>query len=278
MNKQPERPDFSTRIKAHLAKYKVETLREPDAGVFRRNNLPYPHILPWNKRELNLLSPFQATCWRYLLNANIKLHQNFHHLNSSQALCFNLFFPIKNDPSTHSAFLANIGIHSIDTISQFEFEKVFRYEPWHNDLQENTNFDCYLKLASGAELFFELKFSEQDFGRAKADIKHRDKLARIYEPRLRTIVRPEFLAEEMFFHNYQLLRNISYLCDDHDTRLFLVFPQSNLRLAQAKSVLDSAVFPAARQKISILYLEELIDLILGSNICKDPALQENYQL
>ena len=155
---------------------------------------------------------------------------------------------------------------------------MFRNEPWHDGLEENTNFDCYLKLASGGELFFELKFSEQDFGSAKADTKHREKLARIYKPRLRMMVRPEFLTAEVFFRNYQLLRNISYLCDDHDTRLFLVFPRSNLRLAQAQSILDSAMLPDTRDKISILYLENLIDRILQSSICADPAFQEHYRL
>ena len=58
----------------------------------------YPHILPKEKKDLNIIEGIRNDFWPYLNKTDIKLHQYFHHLNSSQALCFNLFFPlIKNE-------------------------------------------------------------------------------------------------------------------------------------------------------------------------------------
>src|SRR4051812_16166331 len=51
------------------------------------------HILPRGSERRNLLEPY-GTSFFLSEHGATKLHQYFHHLNSSQGLCFNLFFPL----------------------------------------------------------------------------------------------------------------------------------------------------------------------------------------
>ena len=85
---------YQTALKKHLAEYKANRLGVREAGVYRKTGRAYQHLLPSNLRYLNLLESIRAEFREYLRhNPAIRLHPDFHHLNSSQALAFNLFFP-----------------------------------------------------------------------------------------------------------------------------------------------------------------------------------------
>ena len=86
---------YSTKVKRHLADYKKERLQIVEDGVFKQNKKHYKHILPENLKELNIIEIYRKEFWDYsFMNEDIKLHVDFHHLNSSQAMCFNLFYPL----------------------------------------------------------------------------------------------------------------------------------------------------------------------------------------
>jgi hypothetical protein len=79
----------------HLGKYAKQRLGIFDEGIYQGR--PYPHILPSKLRFLNLLESIRSEVQGHLRKSpSIKLHKYFHHLNSSQALTFNLFFPYFN--------------------------------------------------------------------------------------------------------------------------------------------------------------------------------------
>jgi hypothetical protein len=52
-----EKDDFQRRAKASLAVYKQQVLGVAEYGIWRKNSLPYPHILPIDEQKLNVLPP-----------------------------------------------------------------------------------------------------------------------------------------------------------------------------------------------------------------------------
>ena len=59
-------------------------------GPWSRNSVSYPHILPVAHQNLNFLERYRSEMVAYLASEpSVKQHQDFHHLNSSQAMCLN---------------------------------------------------------------------------------------------------------------------------------------------------------------------------------------------
>jgi len=242
--------DYGSRLKAHLARYKTRNLGVADDGVWKRNRKRYPHILPESRQALNILAPIRDDFWGEFPEMGAKLHRDFHHLNSSQAMCFNLFYPFVRDTGLSGELLSSLGL-APGRIETWAFE----YEP---DPVERTNFDFYLKITDGTQIFFELKLSEAKFGAAKDDARHREKLARIYRPALEGLVGSSALEPEFFFAHYQLLRNISYLAAE-PSQLCLVFPAANERLKPAVDRVRALMSDDHRDRVHTIFLEDLVD-------------------
>ena len=201
-----------------------------------------------HEQQLNIIESIRDSFWTEFPDMGVKLHRDFHHLNSSQAMCFNLFYPFVTTSEGIGWLQSALRIPGgpADTWA-------FEHEPC---AEEKTNFDFYLDLG-GRQCYFEIKLSELKFGDAKADARHVAKLEGIYAPRLRTIVRPEALEPDYFFANYQLLRNLSYLHDDVSD-LFLVFPRANGALIPQVTDVLSKVDEAMRTRVHMVYLERLV--------------------
>jgi hypothetical protein len=200
----------------------------------------------------------------------VKLHRFFHHLNSSQALCFNLFFPFigEDGKTVDSRLVKALGIDDQGCYTGY-FEKVF-------DKDENTNFDFYLESDSGQKVFFELKYSEAEFGSCKNDPKHCDKLEKHYRPLLQEYIEASWLEEKTFFRNYQVLRNMSYLGRHRESRLFFIFPKASESLAKSGETIAKIQAKSFGERVRVLYLEDLVERIL--DVTKDdPTLQHYFQ-
>jgi hypothetical protein len=65
-----------------MSDYKINKLGVLENGVWKRNNKLYPHILPVDQQDLNLLENYRKELTKYIQEMNIHLHQDFHHLNS----------------------------------------------------------------------------------------------------------------------------------------------------------------------------------------------------
>jgi len=85
--------DFQSRTKLRLAQYKREVLNVHEDGIWLRTVNHTAHFAN-RKAPVDILSAFRDQFWTWFPQQNIRLHSDFHHLNSSQALCFNLFFPL----------------------------------------------------------------------------------------------------------------------------------------------------------------------------------------
>jgi len=222
------------KILENLSNYKINILKEKINGIYiynrngKRNELPLPYILPENKHyfknEKNILSEIREDflCSKY---RNIKPHRYFHHLNSSQAMCINFFYPlIKNQLLENILSFLNID----DTVDydNVEFEKYSKIEK----TGRKTNFDFYIKTKKGINLFFEIKYTERKFGSAKNDEHHRNKFKSDYMPALKksTHISEPYHDEKLFFENYQVLRNILNI--DKNSYVIFLYLKDNEKL------------------------------------------------
>ena len=93
--------DYADKLRKQLKDYKEQEWPDLAYGEWRYRGrlLRYPHILPADRYQLNILPTIRERFWDWFRTRKpkIKLHKYFHHLNSSQALCFNLFFPLLAD-------------------------------------------------------------------------------------------------------------------------------------------------------------------------------------
>jgi len=243
---------YRERLLKNLAQYKTEVLAVTDDGIWHNNGKPYPHILPEERRELNIIADIREQFWAApRIGGHGKLHRDFHHLNSSQAMCFNFFYPFLGMVGANPDVLLELLGYPGASVESWEFEHV-------PDTTEKTNFDFCLKLAGGPRLLFEVKLSESGFGAGARNERREAKLESVYAPALRGKVRPEYLEPERFFHYYQLLRNISYVQSDGSAVLYLVAPRANPATTREVGALDHILQPSFRKNVQNLWLEDAV--------------------
>jgi hypothetical protein len=185
------------KIYQHLTEYKRNVLGITENGIWKKNKEKYPHILPEEHKERNLIqSTYYEGLLKLTVDSSIKLHPDFHHLNSSQALCFNLFVPMKEKKIFQPLF---------DLLSIKDEVEFTRFE-YISDPEENTNFDYFIE-GENTKYFFEIKYTEAKFGSAANDDRHQKKYNNIYKERLEKITS---ISMETFFRDYQLWRNLIY--------------------------------------------------------------------
>ena len=88
--------NYQDEIKKHFGDRKLSLFNQKiEDGKWRNSEKKYPHILPKEQQILNLLPTYRIALNSYLENnkSKLKKHIYFHHLNSSQAMCLNFFFP-----------------------------------------------------------------------------------------------------------------------------------------------------------------------------------------
>ena len=251
-----------------MAAYKREALGVVDDGIYAGNGRSYAHIVPSDKRHLNLIEGYREGIVGYLARRpELRLHRDFHHLNSSQAMGFNLFWPALASPAGFAALARALASPDIDPNSPL-FESV-------PDPDERTNFDLHLYTRDGGQLFFELKLSEDHFGDARPDAAHLAKLDDLYLARLQSRVRPQLLEPAAFFPRYQLFRNLSHLRTDAD-RLFLVMPQGNRHLREQALAFVADLDEPLRSQVTVLDIETLVARLQAFAPDDDAAWQRHY--
>lgn len=254
------RDHFQKERKAFLAGYKRNVLGVIEDGIWRNNKQTYPHILPVAQQQLNILSTIREEFWDWFRVHDITLHTDFHHLNSSQALCFNLFFPLLAD----NARPFKKVLDALRISGEPALGATFEFQP---DRAEGTCFDFMLPMASGARIYFELKYTESKFGKAPADSDHIDKFQRVYQRRLSGRFEESFCCQDRFLANYQIVRNIWHLdLESADIAVFL-FPGANRLLRQDEAIIQNCVTEAFQSRVQIYYLENFLALLQRDNRC-----------
>lgn len=212
---------FKKNVIKNLESYKINNLSCEDNGMFR--GIKYTHILPKKDMDQNLLPLVEK------IN-DIKYHMYAHHLNSSQMMCINFFYPfIKNEDKL---------IDLISTILNIKFDikpkitkKQFEYTP---DGSNHTNFDFFLQFSTGEKIYFEIKYTEIDFGKTSPDKKYPDRYDiewnNFYKLQTEASKYLNMISKNDFYKNYQINRNIAYIKDDRDYVCF-IYPFDNDNLS-----------------------------------------------
>jgi hypothetical protein len=250
---------YDEKVRSHLATYKEQRLGVRAPGVHLRTGRAYRHILPLELRQLNIFESIRADFFEYLSAhcGTLHLHRDFHHVNSSQALAFNLFFPYFRDEPGAGLLLAALGPKAPLAIKEFHFE----YVP---DASEATNVDVAWRMSDDTWTFCEVKLSERGFGKAKRDERHLRKLETTYRPRLQDLVESAFLEPARFFEHYQILRNISLLSTHAGSSVLFLLPKANERLVPALERVMGSLADSVRSRVHVTFLEEVIDRLEGA--------------
>lgn len=90
-----------------------------------------------------------------------------------------------------------------------------------------TSFDFFFQTMAGLKIYFKIKYTKNDFGKAKSDKEHTDKFAKIYSKFLNPID-SSFQSMKIFLDNYQILRNLIYI--DKDSFVVFLYPNRNLKI------------------------------------------------
>ena len=240
-------------MKCSLSSYKRVVLGVEENGIWVQNGQRYPHILPQERYQLNIPASFRDEFWEWFRNQRprIPLQRDFHHLNSSQALCFNLFFPmLRENGQALGALLSALKIEGMP-----KKEACFEFQP---DSNEGTCIDFSLPLRSGGRVNFEIKYTESDFGSAKADGAHLDKFERTYRSRLSGRFEESFCCAAQFLEHYQIARNVWHLNEVAGDIAVFLFPKVNTRLRHEEPLIKACAVEPFRSRIRIVYLEDLV--------------------
>lgn len=284
---------YEAAVKERMVKRIPEELL---GGTFRGR--AYPHIFKALKDNfIDGAYPTKKCLKGNLTDAEIKYHYA-EHLNSSQAMCiayFKKFFESRENEILLAEILKMQGI-DVARCGQFT-DAVFEHIPY---AKEGTNFDFYLKLASGKQITWEIKFTESEFGGTTqtggARDKYITKYQQIYIPMLRDCAYHDFrdvacdayqclgtgvLTDDCrgrdkcsiyrFYQHYQIRRNILYARNKGDYVLFLT-PRENHGLDEGRAYIEQYATRCATDCIRNIYWEDLLETTLYVVSCEPELL------
>lgn len=268
---------YREKVLDHMSKYKKDFLGITQRGIYQNSPKDYGHILPkpmvLNEVPIFNLLPTIDVKNEVLNKQQIKYHQYAHHLNSSQLMCINFFLPIIKDKILLDILssITTINLHDDMQTEVAEFEKTFKGK-------DDTNFDFYIKLSTGENIYFEIKYTELDFG---GNCFEKGKLREQYEKKYNTFYKNELkgslmnsISGEEFFKNYQINRNLSYIKNQNDYVVFIVpFDSEDLH----KKLIDVVNKNTnIKSNIMIIDWKELCEVALEKS--KDTMLHQHYRL
>jgi len=262
---------FQKEIKTKLGEYKNAEFPELEDGKWRDSDGIYPHILPNDMWFKNLLKQYNTVLEKYITTKNIKRHRYFYHLNSSQAMCLNMFYPLIEENKLDLILKAlNIHDDSVDYNSVC-FEKESDIEKEHTIEkgidQRPTCFDYYFKTVNGKEFHFEIKYTESEFAKAELDQSHIDKYEAIYKKHCFAID-SKYCDCDSFLNNYQLMRNLIHVSSN--SYVVFIYPENNKKIKQQAEFAKSFfVKPNLQPYVINLTWENLIGYVDSINLCSD---------
>lgn len=264
--------DFRKWAYESLSQYKVDSLEIDEDGVFhyRGREVPKAHILPYAEREKNILEQYRENYFASEY-ADITFHQYFHHLNSSQGLCINLFYPLIVENSLDH-FMSYLGLQT--------GPKLFPVFEKDSDLEiaaRRTSFDFYVKQAETRRVYVEVKYTEDGFAQAKNDEEHRKKFIETYLPLVKDkllLLDPKCQECDVFLRHYQILRNLVHVSDND--YVVLLFPAGNEKvLEEAIYARDQLLTDKGRERLKIVLLNEFVAFL--EDECVGSKLDGYYQ-
>jgi hypothetical protein len=217
------------------------------------------HIFQKNRQENNLLEFYRYDLIKSELYDIQKLHTYFNHLNSSQAMCFNFFYPLYHERKLELVlnFLGMPNEKVNYTSVCFEKDGI---DGDYSNKRRPTSFDFYLKTETENEIFFEIKFTENEFGKAKDDDEHKLKFTEIYSKYLHSL-NSNFHSRKMFFENYQICRNLIHISEN--SYVVFLYPAKNKSICKgAKKAQTEIVIDKYSNHFHSITWEALLEFVM----------------
>lgn len=272
---------YADSVKEYLCEYKNNILKIDEPGIYKHQGIfyEYHHILPAKLGGfLNILESYRLTFFGSGFDYK-KLHRYFHHLNSSQALCINLFYPLLKEGKL-SLILDQLGFPEQDVIEEKScFEKESDLEKDKDGKnRRKTNFDFFMKLKNGTKIYFEIKYTENEFGKTDPDeyAKHVDKFKSVYKKLLNDnkFITQNYHDKDEFLKNYQIMRNLCHITDD--SYVVFVYPEANNKIhKQIQYAASNILTPEGNKRFRAMTLETLIPA-LRENVATSSNLSQHY--
>lgn len=249
--------NFIGNRKKHLQEYSYKK-HLPVGGFFRKKG-PYGHILDVDKSRVGLIEKYNLVSGlKFDFIPIKKIHMYANHLNSSQVLCYNFFRPMLNDDHTPKQELIDLLKRNGVTVSE-KAKCDFEYDGYSDYKNEGTEFDFHI-LDGEVEIFFEIKYTEDGFGSAPKDKRHKNKYNETYLMMLKECQCLENKTLEMddFFENYQLYRNVLRITNPQKYTVFITAKGNQKTYSQLNSFLCN-IKKEYKKNVLALNWEDLID-------------------
>ena len=204
-------------------------------GLFRGKKPKNDHILGDKKEIYKLLLckelRKEEVCARLFNATKPKFHQCAHHVNSSQIFCINMFGPLMildDGYDSLKKLLVEMGVNFRGQITRAQFE----YSPC--DKVDRTQFDFYAETNKGEKAFFEIKYTERDFGKpSKGSEKKRNNYAAMcsesmYLKRMAKMEKDEICHK--FYSHFQVWRIVGRVKNKENDYAVFIFPFENTAL------------------------------------------------
>lgn len=251
---------YQERVKKHMIFYKNNILKIKENGEYKHNQgvREYGHLLPKDKQWKNII-PYKNFTERKGLVEESKLHYAFHHLNSSQAMCINFFYPLMKEKCL-DIILTILGIDGEVNYDEVIFEKEATL---YIGRGKSTNFDYFISTKEGKKIYFEVKYTENKFGQAKDNDQYQRIFKDIYGPILAShkAITSKYKKREIFLENYQILRNLIHI--DEDSFVVFIYPKENMGIREGAQKAQNEIVASkwSNHFISITW-EQMVEGVL----------------
>ncbi len=260
--------NFQDKVREQLSEYKKSKFPNIQNGLYQGK--PYSHIFPKDEQSRNLIEYYHDDILKNPHFRKEDLHLYFHHLNSTEALSFNFFFPLLIDKKLElltSRFNLEEGIVNYETA-------VFEKQGIDSEHFPDSIFDFYFETVSGMKVCFKTKYSETGFGSAEDDVMHSELFEYIYKNHL-SVITEKYRKKSEFLQKFQLCRNLLHM--DQKTILVFIYAKENHKIREeAEKAVHDILVPELRSSVKLFTWEELTDFILN-NAASPKKFQNQYK-
>jgi hypothetical protein len=243
---------YEKTLKDHLDEYRRGRLGGVESGTLLANGVerPYGHILPTKLQWLNILEPFRAEVMQYQTSNALRLHRYFHHLNSSQALTFNLFIPLFQHAPEKLAKALNTP-----AVLAMQLEQCA-------DPDDRTQIDVQWMVDERTTIYCEVKLAELEFGTTEGAGRHSRKLEETYRPVLDRYVSAQVWDDkgDRFYKFQDVYQHLWFAArSGHETdEVRFLLPRANETLLDQYHEAMSLVGPALKSRTRLVYVEDVL--------------------